>query len=317
MSGQPFTAQPASGQPYPGQPYPGQSFSDQPFVGQPFVGQPVSGQPFSGPPVSGPTGAGTERPPGTLYQTGQFPTVTPPPQQPPPRYLPPPLAAPGSPPGPAPQSRVIPVYAAVRPQSPAVPVVVPAQGGGGRKDRGGWLNALLVVVALLALAGAGTTIYIVQLNNDNPSTAGPSPTAGAATQGASDAGGAVDAASTGAADADSVAATTKAATTGGHTETLTMPPLTGLYVDYAKQKLRDNGFTGSIKTTQWPTDDPDQVGKVVSQDPQAQKQVAKNATITLKVGAQPSASATASPTCRAGWRVVNGVCVAPSPTSGG
>jgi len=280
-------------------------------------GAPVSGVP--GAPVSGVPGAPVsgappgERARGTLYQTGQFPTVTPQgpwvQQQPPPapapnRYVPPPMAVPYAaavPVSPGPQSRVIPVYddgggrgaAPVRPYNPP-----PPEPGGRdkRPERGNLLNALLVVVALIALAGAGTTIYFVQLD-DKPSATSQTPTPDATTGPGQSQGGqaATDDATTGADET-----TTRAQNTTQRVDTITMPDLTGLYIDYAKDQLRDHGFDGTIRTQQRTTDDPDQVGHVLAQDPKANKQVAKNGTVTLWVGAnQPSASAT-TPKCTPG-----------------
>ncbi|GAA4250682.1 hypothetical protein GCM10022255_040320 [Dactylosporangium darangshiense] len=271
-------------------------------------GAPVSGVP--GAPVSGaPPG---ERARGTLYQTGQFPTVTPqgpwvqqPPAPAPNRYVPPPMAVPYAaavPVSPGPQSRVIPVYddgggraaAPVRPYNPPPPE---PGGRGKRPERGNLLNALLVVVALIALAGAGTTIYLVQLD-DKPAATSQTPTPDATTGPGQSQGGqaaATDDATTGADET-----TTRAQNTTQRVDTITMPDLTGLYIDYAKQQLRDHGFDGTIRTQQRTTDDPDQVGHVLAQDPKANKQVAKNGTVTLWVGAtQPSASAT-TPKCTPG-----------------
>src|SRR5258707_1162259 len=50
------------------------------------------------------------------------------------------------------------------------------------RERGNLLNAILVVVALIALAGAGTTIYLVQLH-DKPAATSETPTADATTGG--------------------------------------------------------------------------------------------------------------------------------------
>ncbi|MEV6927764.1 PASTA domain-containing protein [Dactylosporangium sp. NPDC051485] len=200
-------------------------------------------------------------------------------------YVPPP-AVPGyaaAPVSPGPSSRVIPVY--------DEPVARPV-----RRERGNWLNALLVVVALIAVAGAGTTIYLVQ-RDDKPASTSHSPAPGTGTTGAGDAsagtgGGPLGGDTTTGATTETT--THAPATTATRTETVTMPDLTGLYIDYAKEKLRDAGFTGNIRTQNKATDDPDQVNHVLAQDPKAQNKVAKNGTVTLTVGIAPK-SPTASP----------------------
>jgi hypothetical protein len=294
VSGMPGT--PVSGMP-------GTPVSGMP--GMPVSGVPVSGMPVSGMPVSGAPG---EQARGTLYQTGQFPTVTPQgqarPPVPPPvnRYVPPPMAGPygaAVPVSPGPQSRVIPVYddgslgTPVRPSSPAPPM---PDGGRPRRERGNLLNAILVVVALIALAGAGTTIYLVQLQ-DKPAATSETPTADLTTGGGAsqDGGGGPVVA-----DDSAVATTTRAQSTTQRVETITMPDLTGSYIDYAKQQLRDHGFDGTIRQQQRTTTDPDQVGHVLAQDPKANKQVAKNGTVTLWVGALEASPKPSAPRCTPG-----------------
>jgi hypothetical protein len=191
-----------------------------------------------------------------------------------PRYLPPPPASAAMPVSPGPSSRVVPVYDNRPPAAPQK---------GGRN----WLNAVLVVIALLAVAGAGTTVYLVELGKDKPAansqTRGPETSATPdATQGNGVAGGITPT------DTETTAQSHAPATTATKTETITMPDLTDAYVDYAKQQLRDKGFTGTIKTTQKATDDENKVGHVLSQDPKANKQVAKNGTVTLTIGATPA-----------------------------
>ncbi|MGI5236865.1 Hsp70 family protein [Dactylosporangium sp. CA-139066] len=310
-----WPAWPEGGQPVPGtsgmpaEPVsgmPGAPVSSVPTSGAPAreVGSaPVSGvpaAPVSGVPVSGAPGAR-----GTLYQTGQFPTVTP--QAPPPvnRYVPPPMAVPYAaavPVSPGPQSRVIPVYddgrsgAPVRPASPAGPPLT--DGRGPRRERGNLLNAILVVVALIALAGAGTTIYLVQLDK-KPAATSETPTPDTTTGDApsQDGGGAVGGDDT----ATATSTTTRAQATTQRAETITMPDLSGLYIDYAKEQLRDAGFDGTIRTQQRTTSDADQVGHVLAQDPKANKQVAKNGTVTLWVGAlEASPKTSAPPKCTPG-----------------
>ncbi|WP_344610216.1 PASTA domain-containing protein [Dactylosporangium salmoneum] len=277
-------------------------------------------------PVSGAPGGGR----GTVYQTGAYPTVdprtTPGPQAfqgqqapqgfhgqqgpqefqapqgfqgapgpavrqgapGPNRYVPPPPApgyAAGAPVSPGPGSRVIPVYD----EPPARPV---------RRERGNWLNALLVVVALVAVAGAGTTIYLVQ-KDDKPASTSHSPGPGAATSGDGEAsagtgGGPLGGDTTTTTEGTTDTTTHAPATTATRTETITMPDLSGLYIDYAKEKLRDAGFTGNIRTQNKTTNDPDDVNHVLAQDPKAQNKVAKNGTVTLTVGVAPK-SPTASP----------------------
>ncbi|WP_433209661.1 Hsp70 family protein [Dactylosporangium sp. CS-047395] len=273
--------------------------------GPPVSGMPVSGMPVSGVPTSGMPVSGSPR--GQVYQTGGYPVVQPsmpppgqmppmqmppgqlpPAQMPPgqqpvampsvPRYVPPPPVPANMPVSPGPSSRVVPVYDN-RPAAPA------------RKGRN-WLNAMLVVIALLALAGAGTTVYLVGLGDkDKPAANSQSPapqaSANPGPNGADGGNGAGGAGSIDPYQTDSTANETRGATTAPKVEYITMPDLTGLYIDYAKQKLKDNGFTGNIKTTKKTTDDPDQVNHVLSQDPRASKQVAKNGTVTLTVGAEP------------------------------
>ncbi|MER7009039.1 Hsp70 family protein [Dactylosporangium sp. NPDC000555] len=284
----------------------GSSVSSPPagFAGSPAG--PGSAAPIA--PASGPKAtSGGERGRGTVYQTGQFLTVTPPPSVP--RYVPPPSVA-SAPVSPGPASRVIPVYddnaagrsyGSVRPHSPAAEPVA-AGPGKARRGRGNWLNALLVVIALVAVAGAGTTVYLVQ--HDKPKTTSQTPPDAATGAGANPTGagaGQVGGDTTTNTNTNTTTTTTAAThappTTAARTETITMPELTGLYVDYAKEKLRDSGFTGTIKTQQRPADDPDQVGHVLAQDPKAQKQVVKNGTVTLVVGSEPKASPSASPSC--------------------
>jgi beta-lactam-binding protein with PASTA domain len=119
-------------------------------------------------------------------------------------------------------------------------------------------------------------------------------------------------------DAATTAAPVTTAPTGGattHTETIKVPDLIGQNVEYAKDQLHDQGFTGQIKTVDQYTDDPDKVGKVLSQDPKAGKQAAKNATFTLKVGKLSPSSGNPSPpaptvTCTPPKVLVAGQCVA-------
>ncbi|WP_433050364.1 Hsp70 family protein [Dactylosporangium sp. CS-033363] len=273
------------GAPVSGPPVSGMPASGMPASGMPASGMPVSGVPTSGMPVSGP-------PRGQVYQTGGYPVVqpsTPPPGHMPPghqpvampavpRYVPPPPMPANMPVSPGPSSRVVPVYDDRPAASP-------------RKGRN-WLNAMLVVIALLALAGAGTTVYLVGLGDkDKPAANSQSPapqaSANPGPNGADGGNGAGGAGSIDPYQTDNTANETRGATTAPKVEYITMPDLSGLYIDYAKQKLKDNGFTGNIKTTKKTTDDPDQVNHVLSQDPRASKQVAKNGTVTLTVGAEP------------------------------
>jgi hypothetical protein len=291
VSGLPASAPPVSGMPMSAPPVSGVPMSAPPVSGVPMSAPPVSGVPMSGPPVSG-------APRGQIYQTGSYPTVHPSPpqqqpmQQPPvypqqqpqypqrpappsvPRYLPPPPASAAMPVSPGPSSRVVPVYDTRPPAAPQK---------GGRN----WLNAVLVVIALLAVAGAGTTVYLVQLGKDKPaaSSQSPAPETSPAPDASQANGGAGGIAPT---DTETTTQTHAPATTATKTETITMPDLTDAYVDYAKQQLRDKGFTGTIKTTQKATDDEDKVGHVLSQDPKANKQVAKNGTVTLTIGSTPA-----------------------------
>nr|BFE65764.1 hypothetical protein GCM10020063_102900 [Dactylosporangium thailandense] len=247
------------------------------------------GAPVSAPPVSG-------APAGRVYHTGSYPTAQPPQGQPfqgqgrpsVPRYVPPPPVPVGAPVSPGPSSRVVPVY----------DDRTPAPRKGGRN----WLNALLVVIALIALAGAGTTVYLVGLGNkDKPAANGQSP-APQASANPGDNG----AAGTGASDGTGIGAGTGAdtetneshapATTATKTETITAPDVSGDYIDYAKQQFRDKGFTGSFKVVKKPTDDPDQIDHVLSQDPKANNKVAKNGTVTLTIGSQPAPPSSHPPT---------------------
>jgi hypothetical protein len=216
--------------------------------------------------------------------------------------VPPPSFVAGAPVSPGAESRVIPVYddaaaagryGAVRPHSPVpVPVAVPGPARG-RADRGNWLNALLVVVALIALAGAGTTIYMVQLDDKPTNTSqSPGPDATSAAVRSEDPVGVGENVATGGAGGT----TPPAGQTTTRAQTVAVPDVLWLYVDYAKQKVQEAGLKHVVK--QRTVDDEDQVGKVVAQDPQGHKQVTKGSTVTLWVGVAAKPSGSASPTCR-------------------
>ncbi|GAA3272213.1 Hsp70 family protein [Dactylosporangium vinaceum] len=302
MSGPPMSAPPASGPPagY------GMPVSAPPVSGVPSSGVPSSGAPLSGAPVSGVPTSGAPR--GRVYQTGAYPTVQPPSpppfaqappfqQQPPrpavPRYVPPPPAAAAMPVSPGPSSRVVPVY-----DERAIAGAAPRKGG---KN---WLNALLVVIALLAVAGAGTTVYFVQLGKDKPSATSQSPgtEAGAGTAASADPGRSAEQAGSigGAGDTATTATQSRAPATTATKDLVTVPDLSGAYVDYAKQQLQDKGLKYQIKYKE--TWDEEQVGKVIAQDPKANRQVNRGSTVTLTIGSQPKDPSSAPPATTGGPR---------------
>ncbi|MER6220334.1 Stk1 family PASTA domain-containing Ser/Thr kinase [Streptomyces sp. 900105755] len=65
-------------------------------------------------------------------------------------------------------------------------------------------------------------------------------------------------------------------------EKSTVPDVTGQTCDAAKAQMTANNLTGNC--TEVDTTDPNQVGKVISTDPQANTQVKKNSTVNIQIG---------------------------------
>ena len=70
------------------------------------------------------------------------------------------------------------------------------------------------------------------------------------------------------------------------TQQVKVPPVTGLTEAAARQQLTAAGFRVGTTETQV-TDKPDQVGKVLSQNPAADREVPKGSTVTLTIGVPP------------------------------
>jgi len=90
---------------------------------------------------------------------------------------------------------------------------------------------------------------------------------------------------------------------------LTMPDLSGLTVDVARERLSNQGFRGNIRTPLRDTDEPGSVGRVIGQEPAAGKAVQSNASITITIGqavtpdpppSSPPPSTSPSPSASAG-----------------
>ncbi|MFR0358784.1 Stk1 family PASTA domain-containing Ser/Thr kinase [Streptomyces sediminimaris] len=76
-------------------------------------------------------------------------------------------------------------------------------------------------------------------------------------------------------------------------ETVQVPDVTGRSCDEAKAQMTANNLNGNC--TEVDTQDPNQVGKVVSTDPQAGTQVKKNSSVNIQIGKAPQNQQTQVP----------------------
>ena len=65
---------------------------------------------------------------------------------------------------------------------------------------------------------------------------------------------------------------------------IAMPDITGLTQQQAQNRLQQAGWTGLFDETEVPTTDPNEINKILEQEPKAGQPLSKDQTVRIQVG---------------------------------